>query len=70
MRVPKPTSVNQLSIFKRDQLTPPRYVTGNERRRVNPNRGVIKLSERYMDIFFSLRLSPFPPYLESLLLGP
>ena len=70
MRVPRPTSVNQLSIFKRDQLAPPRHVSGNERRRVNPNRGVIKLSERYADIFFPLRLSPFPPYLESLLLGP
>jgi uncharacterized protein len=58
MRVPRPTSVNQLSIFKRDQLAPPRHVTGNERRRVNPNRGVIKLSERYADIFFSRFVYP------------
>ncbi|MSP37067.1 MAG: metallophosphoesterase [Deltaproteobacteria bacterium] len=35
------------------RLDPPRVMTGNERRLMNPNRGLIKLFDRYADIFIS-----------------
>jgi predicted MPP superfamily phosphohydrolase len=34
-------------------------MTGKERRRINPNRGLIKLCERYADIFLSRFVYPF-----------
>ncbi|HEX2929069.1 MAG TPA: metallophosphoesterase [Candidatus Binatia bacterium] len=40
------------------QLPPARVMTGRERRRLNPNRGVIKLCERYLDILFSRFVFP------------
>ena len=52
---------------KRRQLGPLRFVTGRERRHINPNRGLVKLIERYADILVSRfiypRLSPlWNPY--------
>jgi len=35
------------------RLAPPRTMTGNERRLMNPNRGIIKRGERYADMFIS-----------------
>ncbi len=40
-------------------------MAGNERRRINPNRGIIKLAERYADILFSRFLYPFLGHLWS-----
>ena len=37
----------------RRRLAPPRTMTGNERRWMNPNRGIMKRCERYADIFIS-----------------
>jgi predicted MPP superfamily phosphohydrolase len=53
MRSPTFTTGNQLTIIKRRQLPPPRNMNGNERRRMNPNWGLIKLAEHYMDVFVS-----------------
>jgi uncharacterized protein len=58
MGSPTLTTADPLTIIKRRQLPPPRRITGNERRRINPNRGVIKLAERYMDILFSRFIYP------------
>ncbi|HEX9788801.1 MAG TPA: metallophosphoesterase [Candidatus Binatia bacterium] len=44
--------------LKRRQLPPPRVVTGNERRRINPNSGWIKLCERYADFSISRFIYP------------
>src|SRR4026209_2646152 len=46
------------AILKRRQLAPPRAMTGKERRRMNPNRGLIKLCERYADITISRFVYP------------
>lgn len=43
---------------KTRQLAPARVISGNERRRMNPNRGLIKLAERYADIFVSRFVYP------------
>src|SRR5262245_46639635 len=40
------------------ELAPARVMTGRERRRLNPNRGVIKLCERYLDILLSRFVYP------------
>lgn len=40
------------------RLDPPRTMTGNERRLMNPNRGLIKLFDRYADIFISRFVYP------------
>ena len=45
--------------LRRRRLAPPRRMTGNERRRINPNRGLIKLCDRYADIFLSRFIYPF-----------
>jgi hypothetical protein len=44
--------------FRRRQLGPPRFVTGRERRRINPNRGLVKLLDRYADILVSRFIYP------------
>jgi predicted MPP superfamily phosphohydrolase len=44
--------------LRRRQLAPPRVMTGKERRLMNPNHGLIKLCERYVDIFISRFVYP------------
>jgi uncharacterized protein len=39
-------------------LGPPRFITGTERRRINPDRGLVKLFERYADILVSRFIYP------------
>src|SRR4030095_16383242 len=58
MRAEILTTVNHLTILKRRQLPPPRVMTGDERRLMNPNRGLIKLCERHLDISFSRFVYP------------
>jgi len=60
MRAEILTTVNHLTILKRRQLPPPRVMTGDERRLMNPNRGLIKRCERYLDILFSRFI--YPPF--------
>jgi predicted MPP superfamily phosphohydrolase len=43
---------------RRRQLAPAHSITGNERRRINPNRGMIKVIERKLDIALSRFLYP------------
>jgi predicted MPP superfamily phosphohydrolase len=45
-------------IHRRRELAPPRFITGNERRWINPNRGLIKLVERNLDVVVSRFLYP------------
>jgi hypothetical protein len=45
------------------RLDPPRVMTGNERRLMNPNRGLIKLCDRYADIFISRFIYPLLDHL-------
>ena len=40
------------------RLDPPRAMTGTERRLMNPNRGLIKICDRYADIFISRFIYP------------
>ncbi|HVO93271.1 MAG TPA: metallophosphoesterase [Terriglobales bacterium] len=58
MRAENLTCEDRLVSFRRRQLNPPRHMTGNERRLMNPNRGLIKLFERYMDIVISSYFYP------------
>jgi uncharacterized protein len=58
MRAETLTTVNHLTILKRRQLPPPQVMTGDERRLMNPNRGLIKLCERHLDISFSRFVYP------------
>jgi predicted MPP superfamily phosphohydrolase len=58
MRAEVLTTVNQLTRLPRRQLPPPRMMTGDERRFMNPTRGLIKLCERYLDISFSRFVYP------------
>jgi predicted MPP superfamily phosphohydrolase len=44
--------------IKTRPLPPPRMITGTERRRINPNRGLIKLFERYADLLVSRFVYP------------
>ena len=44
--------------LRRRQLNAPRLMTGKERRMMNPNRGLIKLFERHMDIAISRYVYP------------
>jgi predicted MPP superfamily phosphohydrolase len=46
------------TFIKRRQLSPPRVMTGRERRWVNPNNGMLKLLERNADIVVSRFLYP------------
>jgi predicted MPP superfamily phosphohydrolase len=46
------------STLKTRRLPPPRVLTGTERRRINPNRGLFKVLERNMDIVVSRFLYP------------
>jgi uncharacterized protein len=59
MRAPVLTIAHQLTVLDRRRLPSPRIVTGNERRRMNPNRGLIKRAERYADMFFSRFVYPW-----------
>jgi len=52
------TAKNPPARIKRRRLPPPRAITGSERRRINPNRGLIKLGERYADFFISRFIYP------------
>jgi len=47
-----------MAIYRTRQLGPPRVMTGKERRRIDPNKGLIKLLERNMDILVSRFLYP------------
>jgi len=49
---------NALALLGRRQLKPPRVMGGNERRRMNPDHGAIKLCERYLDILISRFVYP------------
>jgi len=49
----------EFSQLRRRRLPPPRRMTGKERRRINPNRGLIKLCDRYADILLSRFVYPF-----------
>ena len=49
---------NSLTLLGRRQLKPPRVMSGNERRRINPNHGAIKLCERYLDMTISRFVYP------------
>lgn len=44
--------------LRRRPLPPPRYMTGRERRHLNPNHGLIKLCERYLDMTISRFVYP------------
>jgi predicted MPP superfamily phosphohydrolase len=52
------TGKNPPAKIKRRRLPPPAAITGNERRRINPNRGLIKLGERYADLLISRFVYP------------
>ncbi|HEY5544156.1 MAG TPA: metallophosphoesterase [Candidatus Binatia bacterium] len=58
MRASILTVKNPPTNLKRRRLPPPRMLTGTERRRINPNRGLIKLGERYADFFISRFVYP------------
>lgn len=47
-----------ITTLARRPLAPPRLMTGKERRRMNPNHGLIKLCERYLDITISRFVYP------------
>jgi len=49
---------NSVRLLGRRQLKPPRVMSGNERRRINPNHGAIKLCERYLDMTISRFVYP------------
>jgi uncharacterized protein len=59
MRAPNLPTANLPSIFKTQPLPPLRTITGKERRLMNPNLGLIKLAERYLDILFSRFIFPW-----------
>lgn len=54
----KKLSVEIPAAFRHRSLAPPRPMTGTERRHIDPNRGVIKLGERYLDIAVSRFVFP------------
>jgi len=58
MRAASLEAAEDRSTLKTRRLAPPRRMTGTERRRMNPNRGLIKLAERYADIFVSRFIYP------------
>lgn len=58
MRAETFTQADYLPPLRRRRLGPPRIMTGKERRLLNPNRGLIKLFERYADIAISRYLYP------------
>jgi predicted MPP superfamily phosphohydrolase len=58
MRAEILTAENRLTTFRRRQLGAARVMTGNERRRINPNSGLIKICERYMDFLVSRFVYP------------
>jgi len=58
MRAETFTLDEALPPLRRRRLAPPRAMTGKERRRMNPNSGLIKLCERYADITISRFIYP------------
>jgi uncharacterized protein len=52
------TTTAHSMIPKRRRLAPPRVVTGKERRWLNPNKGLVKVIERNLDILISRFLHP------------
>jgi uncharacterized protein len=65
MRAENLTVANPSPRFRERRLGPPRVMTGTERRRINPNRGLIKLCERYTDILVSRFVYPLIGHLWS-----
>ena len=59
MRAEFRTPQERVTPLRRRQIELPRRMTGKERRRLNPNRGLIKLCDRYADIFLSRFVYPF-----------
>lgn len=58
MRAEIHTENEDLPPLRRRRLARPRVMTGKERRRLNPNHGLIKLCERYADITISRFVYP------------
>src|SRR4026208_142182 len=56
---------NQSIRFKKRHLGSPKVITGRERRRINPNRGLIKLCESYTDRVISRFVYPLIGHLWS-----
>ena len=48
-----PRASNEKTMQRRRQLAPAHSITGNERRRIDPNRGMIKVIERNLDMLVS-----------------
>ena len=63
MRAEKIIPLKPSSFPKTRRLPAPRLMTGKERRRINPNRGLIKLAERYTDLLVSRFLYPMVGHL-------
>ena len=38
------------TLHRRRRLAPARFMTGKERRRINPNKGLVKIIERNLDV--------------------
>src|SRR5262245_17819207 len=58
MRAEKLSIEVQPPKFKKRRLATSRVMTGTERRRINPNRGLIKLCEHYTDLVVSRFVYP------------
>ena len=65
MRAENLTVESHSTRFNNRSLSPPKVMTGRERRRINPNRGLIKLCERYTDILISRFVYPLIGHLWS-----
>ena len=59
------TAEKQSSFFRKRRLAPPQVISGNEQRRINPNRGLIKICERNMDRVISRFIYPLIGHLWS-----
>jgi predicted MPP superfamily phosphohydrolase len=65
MRAENLRNENKSPRFNKRRLSAPKVMTGRERRRINPNRGLIKLCERYTDIVISRFVYPLIGHLWS-----
>ena len=65
MRTEVLTTEKQFHCFRKRRLAPARAMSGNERRRINPSHGWIKVCERYLDIFVSRFVYPLIGHLWS-----
>ena len=59
MRAETCTIEKEIRQLRRRRLPPAQRMTGKERRLINPNRGLIKLCDRYADILLSRFVYPF-----------